>query len=488
MSILDIKEENKEQWGPIDGRTLYQSFWMPAVVRTGKTKYKARWFSVVGMFESGRMTFVWDRKDSERRGRYAIEHFILKEKTQKKAWSEYKDIILDMKREARSLEALERKLKGKKLLDEVTKKASHWHDLMIKFWDYGLLPEVANYGASAYLKRTLIRSVPEDKMNDVLEVLLSPDRLSFHQEGEYELLKVSLVTDKGRKRRLMEAYTQKWFWVENSYFESKRLSIKDFENFIKELSVDERKARISVIEKYCLSVRQKKLAVCKKHALSREVVLLAKNLAFSIWWQDHRKAVAMWSQGIVDIFLRAAERQLSVPYDDIMMYLADEWKDLFLNQRKVSASILSSRKKLLVFSLDTVKARVTEFRGKDAVKVKSSLFTEHSASKDVNKISGTSVSKGKATGRVTILFSSREISKMKDGDVLVTSMTSPDFIAAMRKSSAIVTDVGGLTSHAAVVSRELGKPCIVGTKIATQALKDGDMVEVDADNGVVKKI
>lgn len=67
-------------------------------------------------------------------------------------------------------------------------------------------------------------------------------------------------------------------------------------------------------------------------------------------------------------------------------------------------------------------------------------------------------------------------------------MTSPDYILAMRLASGIITDVGGLMSHAAIVSRELGIPCIVGTKIATKVLKDGDEVEVDADNGVVKII
>ena len=77
---------------------------------------------------------------------------------------------------------------------------------------------------------------------------------------------------------------------------------------------------------------------------------------------------------------------------------------------------------------------------------------------------------------------------MNNGDILVAPMTSPDFIVAMRQASAIITDEGGMTSHAAIVSRELGINCIVGTKIATKVLKDGDLVEVDADQGTVKII
>lgn len=65
-------------------------------------------------------------------------------------------------------------------------------------------------------------------------------------------------------------------------------------------------------------------------------------------------------------------------------------------------------------------------------------------------------------------------------------MTNPDYVPAMRKASAFITDEGGILCHAAIVSREMKKPCIVGTKFATQILKDGDLVEVDADIGTVK--
>ena len=77
---------------------------------------------------------------------------------------------------------------------------------------------------------------------------------------------------------------------------------------------------------------------------------------------------------------------------------------------------------------------------------------------------------------------------MKRGNVLVTPMTSVDFVPAMRLASAIVTDMGGITSHAAIVSRELKIPCVVGTKEATKIFKHNDKVEVDGDKGIVKLI
>ena len=95
--------------------------------------------------------------------------------------------------------------------------------------------------------------------------------------------------------------------------------------------------------------------------------------------------------------------------------------------------------------------------------------------------------KGNCRGRIKVILNPKiEANKFKNGDVLVTSMTRPEFLPLMRKAAAFITDEGGITSHAAIISRELNKPCIIGAKIATKVLKDGDLVEVDADKGIVK--
>jgi phosphohistidine swiveling domain-containing protein len=91
-------------------------------------------------------------------------------------------------------------------------------------------------------------------------------------------------------------------------------------------------------------------------------------------------------------------------------------------------------------------------------------------------------------GKVKVILSSKEIGKMKQGEILVTSMTTPDFVPAMRKAKAIITDEGGITCHAAIISRELGIPCVIGTKIATKIFKNGDTVEINTKTGIVKKI
>ncbi len=105
--------------------------------------------------------------------------------------------------------------------------------------------------------------------------------------------------------------------------------------------------------------------------------------------------------------------------------------------------------------------------------------------KDTPILSGLGASPGIGSGTVKVVLDVEKLSKVQKGDVLVTRMTTPDFVPAMIKAAGIVTDEGGMTSHAAIVSRELGVPCIVGTKEATSLLKDGEKVTVDGSRGLV---
>jgi pyruvate,water dikinase len=104
-------------------------------------------------------------------------------------------------------------------------------------------------------------------------------------------------------------------------------------------------------------------------------------------------------------------------------------------------------------------------------------------------LKGLPASPGQGYGKAHVIRDPQDIDEFKDGEILVTEMTAPDWVPAMKKAQAIVTDSGGMTCHASIVSRELGIPCIVGTKsrgqAATEVLKDGEEITVDASNGVV---
>ncbi len=107
---------------------------------------------------------------------------------------------------------------------------------------------------------------------------------------------------------------------------------------------------------------------------------------------------------------------------------------------------------------------------------------------EVNEIIGTPIFEGKLKGVVKIIKSIKDFSKVKNGNILVTSDTTPDFVPLFKKVAGIITDEGGVICHAAIVAREMKIPCVVGTKVATKFLKDNDLVELDAREGIIKKI
>ncbi|HIQ50002.1 MAG TPA: phosphoenolpyruvate synthase, partial [Nanoarchaeota archaeon] len=127
-----------------------------------------------------------------------------------------------------------------------------------------------------------------------------------------------------------------------------------------------------------------------------------------------------------------------------------------------------------------VQARPVTFLAEDVKKLERKSKTQGKI-----LVRGLGASPGIATGKVKIIHDISELGKIEKGDILVTEMTSPDYVPAMEKSAAIITDHGGMTCHAAIVSRELGIPCIVGTGNATKVLKDGMIVTVDATHGIV---
>ena len=182
--------------------------------------------------------------------------------------------------------------------------------------------------------------------------------------------------------------------------------------------------------------------------------------------------------------LRKISDSLAVLYDDLLYLKPEEvLKSLRLN-KDYSDEIRERKEDFMI--LFTGEGEASALSGKN-VKI---FIKEHPnvrrIAKEVNQLKGVVAYRGTARGRVAIVKKDEDLHHVKRGDILVTVMTFPNFISAMEKASAFVTDEGGILCHAAIIAREMKKPCIIGTKIATKVLKDGDLVEVDANRGVVK--
>jgi len=116
------------------------------------------------------------------------------------------------------------------------------------------------------------------------------------------------------------------------------------------------------------------------------------------------------------------------------------------------------------------------------------VFVEDRAKAASGSVKGQVASPGRASGRVKLVFTTRDLKKVKKGDILISPMTTANFMPAIEKAAAIITDEGGIICHAAIIARELNKPCLIATKISTKIFKDNDLVEIDTFARVVRKI
>ncbi len=148
------------------------------------------------------------------------------------------------------------------------------------------------------------------------------------------------------------------------------------------------------------------------------------------------------------------------------------YKDIIAERKKAFVGIMAGNDRYV-------------FTGDVAHLISRSILLNDQEERLDNSFRGSVAFPGIIRGTCRVLKSTKDMRKMKQGDVLVISMTDPNYIPAMEKASAFVTDQGGILCHAAIVSREMKKPCIIGTKVATKVLKDGMLVEVDANKGVV---
>lgn len=175
--------------------------------------------------------------------------------------------------------------------------------------------------------------------------------------------------------------------------------------------------------------------------------------------------------------------------DHKLLYVATpvELEAFIAEKPTVSVKELMQRKEWCVFWNNTDKDYI-EFSYDKTITEKIPVLGGVAGTTKDAVVKGSVAYKGKVSGRVCIVLEASEMAKFKEGDVLVSNCTNPSLMPVIRICGAIVTDEGGIMCHAAIVSRELKKPCIIGTKNATKVFKDGDLVEVDAEKGIVKML
>ncbi len=200
--------------------------------------------------------------------------------------------------------------------------------------------------------------------------------------------------------------------------------------------------------------------------------------------QDERKMYNFMGDYYIEKFIDQFSARTSVSKEDLRFLLPDELESIF---DKYDSKKVKARRKCFVLDCDW--GRLREIYGENAIHIARNLGEVKKIEQSV--IHGIVASIGTQPyfrGTAKIVHTVHELCKINSGDILVTTMTSPDFVIGMKKAGAIVTDTGGMLSHAAIVSRELKKPCIVGTEVATKIIKDGDIIELHCARGTIRII
>lgn len=286
---------------------------------------------------------------------------------------------------------------------------------------------------------------------------------------EYEAMaKIKKAMNSGnnaRAARMIENHIKKYAWVGTHHFWGEQLTKQ---KLLKELSQPANRNKLD-----------------SKLKIPAQLKFLTEISAQQSYWRQYLAEVFDLAAFKVRPLLFSIAKMLGVSYDELIFLTPEEIINcLGLASRPDKAAIKRREKDFCIFLNKDKEVVVDDSTGINWFKAN---FLK-ADSKFSGEIKGIIASKGVGKGVVKVFLVPKNLEKMKDGDVLVTTMTTPDFVPLMKKAIAIVTDVGGLLSHAALISREMKRPCIIGTKIATKVLKDGDLVEVDANKGVVRKI
>jgi len=317
----------------------------------------------------------------------------------------------------------------------------------------------------------------------IFSALTAPVYQSFINEAEIDLLKIAA----GDSTETVEQYQQRYFWTKNNYATATDLPVSHFAEEIKvwKQSANDLKHHYERLVLLPEQNRRTKHDLIEKYDLSPHLRTLISMTEDFTWWQDERKKATMLNIHVGMFLLTEISKRISIDCDLLLYALAPEISAL-IGGNGPTANDLAERRRGSVY-LFTPEHSVV-LTGAEVVAEVKKIMTPDPAYDVPGDIRGLIANTGKVRGTAKVLSSVDQISKIKDGDVLVAVMTRPDYVPAMKRASAIVTDEGGITSHAAVVSRELGIPCIIGTKFATTVFSDGDTIEVNANHGWVRKI
>ncbi|MBI5051479.1 hypothetical protein HZC08_01840 [Candidatus Micrarchaeota archaeon] len=346
--------------------------------------------------------------------------------------------------------------------------------------------------AQNFILPLLKEILPSDKFHEHYEILFSPANESFINLEKRELLYMAKKAKEAglrtaeeiinRFNQELEMHSKKYFWIENNYAHTKVLSPEYFaEKIMQELNDGiNLENEIRNAEEHVPNLKRRKVGLLKVLNLDQKIINLIRIAECFTFMQDERKKYVLIGCHYLQRFLEEFCKRTNLSQNEFRQIIHPEIKDILLG-KKFDRKKLHERYAncLCINTPDSYQI----FEGGYVQGIYDKIFKPHIY---IDEFKGNCASRGKARGPVRIVLTKQDLNSMQKGEILVASMTRPEMMVAVKKAIAIITDEGGITSHAAIISREMKIPCVIATNVATKVLRNGDVIEVDADNGIVK--
>lgn len=370
---------------------------------------------------------------------------------------------------------------------QIIKLFKKFTQLDFKLWELGIHIETFDPWADSIINGALEKERVKLSKEEIVQLLASTQS-SFIQWEEKNLCRIALLLSNIQMGELKK-HRARFYWLQNDWANTAELDVNYFKQRMDDLLKLGRKQILDRIRKIKDEIehnKQRQKKIIHQYRLSQKLQSLFYFFRRMTYWRDERKQAALINNNCYCAFFQEFARRTGVSYDAITFATPAEIIASRLKLMPAFKKYLGARTKRCLYYWDRQECNAVVLIGKDYdrfMKVLSSTFAGQ-----FGELKGIPASRGIVRGTVKIINTPDDFKKMKQGDILIAPMTRPEYLPLMKKAAAIVTDESGVTCHAAIVSRELGIPCIVGTQVATEVLRDGDEVEVDADSGIIRKV
>lgn len=343
---------------------------------------------------------------------------------------------------------------------------------------FNVLTNYGRGGVSAQERLALLKLAGEINKSSALKKVF--------QKNSAEKIAIFLKKDFLSVYKNIQKIHDNYQWLAFGHFGPAKEFTEYLEDIKNLLQTGEIKKKINLVPQELKALRLKQAQYFKDlkfKTKDKQLFKIAQNFSYN---KSLRYDVLLYVYFILDKLLREIAARIGCQVADLRFCSPEEIISALMNKKSLSRKDIKERQKLCVV---IIKGQgVSHLTGKLAQDYIKHNIIEQSVKKNITTIHGTAASLGRVTGYVKIVNDVKDMAKVEIGDILVSVQTTPDLVPAMKKAAAFVTDIGGITSHAAIVAREMKKPCVIGTKFASQVLHDGDLVEVNANEGDIKKI